>query len=153
MYIERHIENIIEKTAETFSAVFVTGPRQVGKTTTFSHMNPKVPLISLDGISEAAAANTDPKGFLNMNPWPVVIDEVQYAPNLFHYIKIEVDAAKSSGIYKPMYYLTGSQRYIMMQNLSESLAGRAGIVEMLGLSQREITECKTSALLRQLLSM
>lgn len=142
MYIERHIEKTIKKTAATFSSVFVTGPRQVGKTTTLTHMNPKIPLVSLDGLSEAAAAKADPKGFLDMNPWPVVIDEVQYAPELFRYIKIEVDAEKASGVYKPMFYLTGSQRYLMMQNLSESLAGRAGIVEMLGLSQREILGCK-----------
>ncbi|MDR2109624.1 MAG: ATP-binding protein [Coriobacteriales bacterium] len=141
MYIKRHIEPVIKKTADAFSAVLVTGPRQVGKTTTLSQMNPDVPFVSLDDISEATSATTDPKGFLDINPWPVTIDEVQYAPDLFRYLKIEIDAAKAAGVYKPMYYLTGSQRYLMMQNLTESLAGRAGIVELLGLSQREAVGC------------
>jgi predicted AAA+ superfamily ATPase len=141
MYINRHIEKAIKEASEAFSAVLLTGPRQVGKTTTLRHLTPSIPFVSFDDIGEATSASTDPQGFLKQNHWPLVIDEVQYAPDVFRYMKIEIDSAKASGNYEPMYYLTGSQRYLMMQNLSESLAGRAGIVEMLGLSAREIIGC------------
>ena len=141
VYIKRHIEQTIRKTAETFSTVLITGPRQVGKTTTLSFLYPNILFVSLDDISVALSAKIDPKGFLDLNPWPLIIDEIQYAPDLLRYLKLKVDAAKAAGVYKPMYYLTGSQRYLMMQNLTESLAGRAGVVEMLGLSQREIMVC------------
>ncbi len=135
MYYERDIEPVIRQMDETFPVVVVTGPRQVGKTTLLSKMaGGDRKIVSLDNPTLRNFARTEPELFLQRYNPPVMIDEIQYAPELFDYIKIWVDREKRCGDF----WLTGSQTYHMMKNVSESLAGRAGIVRMLGLSNDEI---------------
>lgn len=137
-YIPRHISSVIEKASEQFSAIIVTGPRQVGKSTLLRTLYPELPYSTLDSITELDAARNNPEGYLNTKAVPVIIDEIQYAPDLFSSMKMIIDEAKLSGDRRTLFYATGSQRFHMMRTVSESLAGRAYVSEMLGLSQREI---------------
>ena len=134
MYIKRTIEKSIERANKFFPVVLVTGPRQVGKTTVLQNCE-KQPrtYVSLDTLENRELAKNDPTLFLQRYPAPVLIDEIQYAPELFPYIKASVDKEKKSG----MYWLTGSQQFHLMKNVSESLAGRVGILQLEGLSQDE----------------
>lgn len=135
MYYERTIEPTIRNISETFPVLIVTGPRQVGKTTLLTRMATKErKIVSLDNPTIRAFAKRDPEMFLQRYAPPVLIDEVQYAPELFDYIKVYVDREKRPGDF----WLTGSQTFHMMKKVTESLAGRAGIVRMLGLSNSEI---------------
>lgn len=135
MYYNRVLEQAIIKTSSTFPVVLVTGPRQVGKTTLLTRMAEKNrTIVSLDNPTIRALAKEDPGLFLQRYKPPVLIDEVQYAPELFIYIKIYVDAHKNNGDF----WLTGSQAFHMMENITESLAGRVGIVRLNGLSNAEI---------------
>ena len=135
MYYERTIEPVIKKITETFPVLIVTGPRQVGKTTLLTRMAQKDrKIVSLDNPTIRAFAKSDPELFIQRYAPPVLIDEVQYAPELFDYIKIYVDREKRCGDF----WLTGSQTFRMMKHVTESLAGRAGIVQMLGLSSSEV---------------
>ena len=135
MYYERTIEKTVRSISDTFPVLLVTGPRQVGKSTLLERMaEPERKRVSLDNPTIRALAQTDPELFLQRYSPPVLIDEVQYAPQLFPYIKIIVDQRKQPGDF----WLTGSQMFRMMKNVTESLAGRAGIVPMLGLSSAEI---------------
>lgn len=134
MYIKRTIEKSIERANKFFPVVLVTGPRQVGKTTVLQNCEtqPRT-YVSLDTLENRELAKNDPTLFLQRYPAPVLIDEIQYAPELFPYIKANVDKEKKSG----MYWLTGSQQFHLMKNVSESLAGRVGILQLEGLSQDE----------------
>lgn len=135
MYYERTIEPAIRKINETFPVLIVTGPRQVGKTTLLTKIAGKERrIVSLDNPTIRAFAKNDPELFIQRYAPPVLIDEVQYAPELFDYIKVYVDREKRCGDF----WLTGSQTFRMMKHVTESLAGRAGIVQMLGLSNNEI---------------
>ncbi len=135
MYYERAIESTIRKIDETFPVLIVTGPRQVGKTTLLTRLaGEDRKIVSLDNPTIRAFAKSEPELFLQRYAPPVLIDEVQYAPELFDYIKIYADREKRCGDF----WLTGSQTFHMMQHVTESLAGRAGIVQMLGLSNDEI---------------
>ena len=135
MYYERTVEPTIKSISQTFPVLIVTGPRQVGKTTLLSRMAEKDrKIVSLDNPTIRAFAKRDPEMFLQRYQPPVLIDEVQYAPELFDYIKVYVDREKRQGDF----WLTGSQTFRMMKKVTESLAGRAGIVRMLGLSNSEI---------------
>ena len=134
-YIKRDIEALILEVSKSYSAVIVTGPRQVGKTTTLRRLlGEGRRFISLDNKENRQLAKTDPELFLELNPAPVIIDEVQYAPELFPYIKMEIDNGASPG----SYLMTGSQMYYLMKLAGESLAGRVAILRMSGLSQHEI---------------
>ena len=117
-----------------FKVVLVTGPRQVGKSTLISHALPHYEYVTLDDMNELEIARTDPGLFFKNHKLPLVIDEVQYAPELFRQIKLICDRSEARG----QICLTGSQTYLLMQDVSESLAGRIGILEMQGLSLREI---------------
>lgn len=132
-YITRHIVKSLERFASSFPVVLVTGPRQVGKTTLLKHWNPDLAYITFDDPMELLSAKNDARTFMMMHVPPVIFDEIQYASELFSYIKIQVDDRNETG----MYYLAGSQQFNMMQHVSESLAGRIGILHMLGLSIRE----------------
>lgn len=134
MYIKRTIESVIKQANNFFSVVLITGPRQVGKTTVFQNCE-DVPkrYVSLDVLDNRELAIRDPRLFLEKYPYPLLIDEIQYAPELFPYIKNMVDVEKKSG----MYWLTGSQQFSLMKNVTESLAGRVGILKLQGLSQME----------------
>ena len=135
MYFERTIEATVRNVSETFPVLLLTGPRQVGKSTLLEQIaEPERKRVSLDNPTIRALAQTDPELFLQRYAPPVLIDEVQYAPELFPYIKIIVDQRRQPGDF----WLTGSQMFRMMKNVTESLAGRAGIVPMLGLSSAEI---------------
>lgn len=134
MYIKRTVEKSIERANKFFPVVLVTGPRQVGKTTVLQNCeNQPRTYVSLDTLENRELAKNDPTLFLQRYPAPVLIDEIQYAPELFPYIKASVDKEKKSG----MYWLTGSQQFHLMKNVSESLAGRVGILQLEGLSQDE----------------
>jgi uncharacterized protein len=134
--IKRHAVSTIEKLQAMFKVVLVTGPRQVGKTTLLRNMHEEIPYVSLDDIASRNIAQENPNTFLNDNDSPLFIDEVQNAPNLFPCIKQRVDEADSAG----RYFLSGSQQLHMMKNVSESLAGRVGLLTLLGLSSREIKD-------------
>ncbi|MCL2149491.1 MAG: ATP-binding protein [Dehalococcoidia bacterium] len=115
-------------------AVVVTGARQVGKTTLIENLKPDIPKITLDDLPIRRRAIDSPSTFFNITPPPIFVDEVQYAPEIFHYIKIHLDNGRNKG----EFFLTGSQSFELMKNVTESLAGRAGILELLGLSMREM---------------
>jgi predicted AAA+ superfamily ATPase len=134
MYIKRHIEQAVLERAKMKGAVVVTGARQVGKTTLIEALKPDIPKITFDDLTVRRRAIAEPSVFFDFNPPPVFIDEVQYAPEIFHYIKILLYTSHNKGDF----FLTGSQSYELMENVSESLAGRAGILELYGLSLREI---------------
>ena len=137
MYYNRILEQTIIKTSKTFPVVLVTGPRQVGKTTLLTKIAEKNrTIVSLDSPTIRGLAKEDPELFLQRYKPPVLIDEVQYAPELFIYIKMYVDQHKNNGDF----WLTGSQAFQMMGNITESLAGRVGIVRLSGLSNAEIQQ-------------
>jgi predicted AAA+ superfamily ATPase len=128
---KRTLESALIETSKSFKAVLITGPRQAGKTTlmqTASGKNRKY--ITLDDKEVLFQAKTDPKGFLSSYDLPVFIDEIQYAPELFSYIKMLVDSSDKRGTV----WMSGSQAFDLMQGVTESLAGRAGILDMLGFS-------------------
>lgn len=134
-YINRHIEQVLPNVLETFPSVIITGPRQVGKTTLLKHTVPSsYRYVTLDDMVSRDNARTDPALFLLNNPGKLVVDEVQYAPDLFPYFKMEIDRSNQNGIY----VLSGSQKYSLMEKASESLAGRIAILELQGYSLREV---------------
>lgn len=135
-YIKRHAESIIKRLSTSFSSILITGARQTGKTTILNRClaDKNVPYATFDDIEEEYSAKNDPKNFLAMHKYPYIFDEVQYVPELFRYLKIEIDKEKKKG----MYYLTGSQQFALSAKASESLAGRIGIIQLLPLSLREI---------------
>ncbi|AAO90306.2 ATP-binding protein [Coxiella burnetii] len=135
MYLSRTLEPIIQKASRQFPVVMVTGARQVGKTTFLRHLaGKKRNYVTLDDPTLLALAKEEPKLFLERFKPPVLIDEIQYAPELLPHIKINVDNNRIAG----QYWLTGSQPFHLMRGVSESLAGRVGILNLLGLSQWEI---------------
>lgn len=133
-YIRRAMENRLEKYSRTYKAVLVTGARQVGKSTLLKKVFPERRYVSLDDpfLEEQAKQNGDM--FLSLNPAPVTIDEVQRAKELFRYIKIKCDESEEKGLF----CLSGSQPFHLMEGVSESLSGRIGIIELSGLSMREL---------------
>ena len=138
-YIDRHMEEQIEKLSKTWPAILLTGPRQSGKTTMLRKLAAKENIgreyVSLDDLTLREMAKNDPKMFLQLHRPPILIDEVQYAPELFTYIKIYIDEHHNPGDF----WLTGSQIFRLMQGVQESLAGRVALLHMSPLSQREIT--------------
>ena len=134
MHIERTLKKVIIEANNVFKVLLITGPRQVGKTTILKNIQANTrSYISLDDIDIRMAAKEDPAGFIDSLKLPVIIDEVQYAPELFPYIKVLVDSSNEKG----SVWLTGSQQFSMMKNISESLAGRMAIIELQGISQAE----------------
>ena len=134
-YIKRDIESTILEVSESYSAIIITGPRQVGKTTTLRKLaESNRTEVSLDDAEARRMAKTDPELFLSIYKPPLLIDEVQYAPELFSRVKIEIDNGAEPG----SYWMTGSQPFRLMTLAQESLAGRVAILHMTSLSQREI---------------
>ena len=133
MYVNRHLEVVLQKASKMFGAVLVTGPRQVGKTTLLRKFSQDAAYVTLDDPMQLHAAIEEPATFFKDNEPPVFVDEIQYAPNLFPYIKMQVDAKQGKGLF----YLSGSQQFKLMKNVGESLAGRLGILNLLGFSMRE----------------
>ncbi len=136
MYIKRTIESKLIEFSNNFPVVMLTGARQVGKTTVLKNTDfgDKLNYVSLDYPNLRSLARRDPELFLQTYEPPIIIDEIQYAPELFPYIKIRVDSNNKAG----QYFLTGSQIFHLMRNVSESLAGRVGILNLYGLSRAEI---------------
>lgn len=135
MWIPRAVEPRLQRSAKARPIVVLTGARQTGKTSTFLRLFPKYAFVSLDLPTEAEQAEKEPGAFLQRHRPPVLIDEVQYAPGLFRHLKVAVDAARTRN---GQFLLTGSQKFTLMKNVSESLAGRADIVELETLSLAEI---------------
>lgn len=135
-YIKRSLEKRITEISEDYSCLLLIGPRQVGKTTMLEHLMEGTGRrkVTLDDTENRRLAKSDPALFLELHPAPVLIDEVQYAPELFSYIKIHVDNGAAPG----SYWLTGSQAFQLMELAQESLAGRVAIVHMSALSQSEL---------------
>lgn len=138
MYIQRAIEKIVKELTMQYSAILITGPRQVGKTTMLKRLMEDEgnirEYVTLDDMEERNLAKNDPAMFFQIHKPPVFIDEVQYAPELFSYIKIIIDKNHNPGDF----WLTGSQIFKLMQGIQESLAGRVAVLSMSSLSQREI---------------
>jgi predicted AAA+ superfamily ATPase len=144
MYIYRHAAAVLSELAEHFGAVLVTGPRQVGKTTliqeTIVKNEANVRQVTLDDPINLELAHNEGGRFFKDHKPPVFVDEIQYAPGLFPYIKMLVDTEKKNGLV----FMSGSQQFALMKDVSESLAGRVGIIDLLGLSLREIGGCEFS---------
>lgn len=135
-YISRNLEPVIMQVTKEYPVVLVTGPRQVGKTTMLKKLMEGTDrgYVSLDDLNERDLAKHDPELFLQIHKPPVMIDEVQYAPELFTYIKIYADSHQEPG----EFWLTGSQVFKLMRGVQESLAGRVAVLSMTSLSQAEI---------------
>ena len=136
-YITRSLEKVVMEVTKEYPVVLVTGPRQVGKTTMLQKLMDGTGrnYVSLDDLTERDLAKRDPELFLQLHQPPVLIDEVQYAPELFPYIKLAVDRGHQAGAF----WLTGSQIFKLMRGVQESLAGRVAVLSMTTLSQAEIS--------------
>ncbi len=134
--MHRHAEKTIERLSKEYPAVLVTGARQTGKTTLLKGVTGKnsVPYLTFDDPTEEFSAKSDAKTFTEFHQPPFMFDEVQYVPELFRYLKIEIDKNRKNG----MYFLTGSQQFHLMESSSESLSGRIGIVQLYPFSEREL---------------
>ncbi len=136
-YITRNLEKVVSQVTKEYPVVLVTGPRQVGKTTMLQKLMDGTDrgYVTLDDLNERNLAKTDPELFLQLHKPPVLIDEVQYAPELFSYIKMYADKNHEPGAF----WLTGSQVFKLMQGVGESLAGRVAVLSLTSLSQAEIS--------------
>lgn len=143
MYIKRTVEETIIKVSQSFPSVVVYGSRQVGKSTTIDMLfADKCKKVTLDDRDDRLLAESNPRLFLESYGWPLIIDEIQKAPSLLDEIKINIDEQrliwmKEGKERKLMYILTGSSRFELQEGISESLAGRCGVVEMASFSQSE----------------
>jgi predicted AAA+ superfamily ATPase len=138
MYIHRTLEKKFIEMNDFFKVLLVNGPRQVGKTTMLKKLanNQKRTYVTLDNLEVRKMAKEEPAHFFQIYDLPIIIDEVQYAPELFPYIKLLVDQSDKTG----QIWLTGSQQYNLMKNIQESLAGRVGILNLYPFSNSEINE-------------
>ena len=135
MYVQRTLEKFINDSARNFPVLFLTGARQVGKTTCLRNLAAKErSYVSLDDPLVLNLAKEDPALFMQRFPPPVMIDEIQYAPELLPYIKMKVDRERKPG----SFWVTGSQHFHLMKGISETLTGRVGILSLLGLSRKEM---------------
>lgn len=133
MYIPRHAEKAVETLSKMFGAVLVAGPRQVGKTTMLKRITSDIKYATMDDLVMLASAREESGTFFKDNPPPVFVDEIQKAPELFPQIKMILDRDRKKG----QFFMCGSQQFKTMKNVSESLAGRIGLVTLLGFSMRE----------------
>jgi uncharacterized protein len=135
MWITRDIEAHLRRSARTRPVTVLTGARQTGKTSTLRRLFPDYGFVSLDLPAEAEQAEKEPAAFLGRHPAPLIVDEVQYAPGAFRHLKVAVDARRHQ---YGQYLLTGSQKFTLMRGVTESLAGRAEVVELDTLSLAEM---------------
>lgn len=131
----REIATAVLRLAAHFPAVVVTGARQTGKTTLLTRLFPGHHYVSLDLPAQAQLAEEDPRSFLLRHPPPLLVDEVQYVPGLFRHLKVEIDGNRDAN---GQFILTGSQKFILRKEVSDSLAGRCGVLELEGLSIEEL---------------
>ncbi len=150
MYIKRTVENSILDLAKSFPCIVVYGPRQVGKSTTVDYIfGDKCKKVTLDDLNDRVLAESNPRLFLETNGWPLIIDEIQKVPSLLDVIKKIIDEQrlkwlKTDSKRKLMYILTGSNKFELQQGISDSLAGRCGIIEMASFSQAEKNKQKSN---------
>lgn len=133
--IPRDIAAVLKKYSEWFPVVSVTGPRQSGKSTLVQEVFGDYGYVNLELPGERAAANADPLGYIRSHPAPLIIDEAQLAPELFNVIQVESDKVGTPG----QYILSGSQNFILKRQISQSLAGRVGMLTLLPLSYKELS--------------
>lgn len=135
-YIKRSLEKVVLQVSKEYPVVLISGPRQVGKTTMLKKLMEGTDrnYVTLDDLQERALAKNDPEMFLQLHKPPILIDEVQYAPELFSMIKLIVDKEHRKGDF----WLTGSQIFDLMKGVQESLAGRVAVLSLSSLSQTEI---------------
>lgn len=132
---QRTLANTIKRVSNSFPVLLLTGPRQVGKTTLFEICADKNRnYVTLDDLDARSMAQHDPGLFIQTYKAPIIIDEIQYAPELLSYIKMVVDKEKKNGLF----WLIGSQKFHLMKGITESLAGRVAVLDLLGLSQSEL---------------
>ena len=153
-YINRNVEKELKKMQGHYPVILVTGARQSGKSTLLEYVTSadkeKVNFVTLDNLNERLLAQEDPEMFLRTHEVPLIIDEFQYAPNLLSYIKINVDEVRKNELFGDgkstgtLYYLTGSQVFETMKDVTESLAGRVAIVDLYPLSTRELNKLDSS---------
>jgi len=135
MYKKRTLSKIIKRASQNFKTVILTGPRQVGKTTCLKQLSvANRKYITFDDPMDMAFAKEQPKDFFEMNKPPLLLDEIQYVPEIFRYIKIIADNNKENG----QFWITGSQQFNLMKNVTESLAGRAAVFDIYGFSIYEL---------------
>ena len=134
-YIRRSLEKIVLQVTKEYPVLLLSGPRQVGKTTMLKKLmeGTERNYVSLDDLQERELARTDPELFLQLHKPPILIDEIQYAPELFPYIKLIVDKEQNKGAF----WLTGSEVFSLMRGVQESLAGRVALLSLSSLSQTE----------------
>ncbi len=159
MYIRRSIEKSILEAGKSFPCLVVYGPRQVGKSTTVDYLySDRFEMVTLDDLDERQLAIQNPKLFLDSHPWPVIIDEIQKVPSLLDEIKVRVDAARLESVKNDtprelMYILTGSNRFELQEGISDSLAGRCGVIDMASLSRVEQYEAEERPFFPEIESM
>ena len=149
-YINRTMEKTLDEYIGKYPIIMITGPRQVGKTTLLNYLKNtkkrKLNYVTLDDVFLRTQAKEDPELFLRTYETPLIIDEFQYAPELLSYMKIVVDKTRQDEIFGSkkktgtLYYLTGSQVFQTMKNISESLSGRVGIFDLFAFSGRELNK-------------
>jgi uncharacterized protein len=132
--ISREISDILINFAGSFRSVLIVGPRQSGKTTLAKHCFPTKPYISLENLDERSLATEDPRGFLSRFPNGAVLDEVQRTPALLNYLQEILDNSNEDGLF----ILTGSNNVLLQESITQTLAGRIGVIDLLPLSYREI---------------
>lgn len=135
-YINREIEGRLTSLAQQFPVVFITGPRQAGKSTLARHAFPSYQYVSMEDYDLNEYVERDPRGFLQQYDHHVIIDEAQKAPILFNYLQAHIDEQNEPG----MYILSGSQNFLLMKNITQSLAGRVAILDLYPLSYYELNE-------------
>lgn len=133
MYLNRHVEYELRQMANHFKMILITGARQVGKTTLLENVFPELDTITFDPAKDIQGARTDPDLFLQQHPDPIILDEVQYVPELLASLKRKVDKNENKG----QYFMTGSQNLSMLKNIAESMAGRVGILHLGAMSLDE----------------
>jgi len=135
-YKDRLVSGKLATLTEHFPVVVISGARQVGKSTLLKHLFPKWDMVVFDPVIDVGNARADPELFLNNHPAPLILDEIQYCPEVISSIKRIVDLNKHPG----MYLLTGSQQWSVLKSVSEPLAGRAAFLNLEGFSLSEIAE-------------
>ncbi len=141
-YIARDLEPVLREMLKQFPAVAVTGPRQAGKSTLLQHVLPDYSYVTLDDPNARRMAQDDPELLLSSANGPLIIDEVQYAPAMLSHIKMRIDQKRTA---KGRFVLTGSQQFVLMKNLGETLAGRIGLLELLPFSVGEAARAGAKA--------
>jgi len=138
-YVHRYLEEHVLFMARHFKVVLVVGPRQVGKSTLLANLFPHLPIVTFSPVHDVQDARKDPEFFLSRFKGPVILDEVQYVPELLAYIKLRVDQSPEKG----QYFLTGSQNLSLLKTASESMAGRVGTIELAPMVFYEQQRCFT----------